>query len=225
MAMPDISTIHIYLVNETSDPQVFWCFLAPPQELAGDPGVYANSSAGLGVGPKSPLLNVFTIPVQYQVGASGRNDPVGPGVVIVSDLISDAAMQDTWEVGYLNWPPKLQPFMTTYGVKSPPNTIAIHSSPFDKANNEANGWFSNQSFGIKYNSGFMGMTWSPDPNQTRTLTPQLTFYVTAAYNLNSNALAPWSEISNSAAKIDASFFSSHNKCTVTYTGDREWVIT
>src|SRR3954464_14544674 len=38
-AMPNKYTI--YLENQGTDPQIFWCFLAPPQELAGQAGVFA----------------------------------------------------------------------------------------------------------------------------------------------------------------------------------------
>jgi hypothetical protein len=90
-------------------------------------------------------------------------------------------------------------------------------------NNENNGWFANQSFGIQTEAGFIGMTWDPDPNQTRTLTPKLTFYV-ATGDYSSNALASWNDVSNDAQPVNAPGDFLYNKCTVTYGENGEWSI-
>jgi hypothetical protein len=49
-----MDTYTIYLVNQSADDQLFWCFLARPVELVNDPQVYANSSASLEVVSNSP---------------------------------------------------------------------------------------------------------------------------------------------------------------------------
>ena len=217
-------TYTIYLVNKSADTQLFWCFLAPPQELVNDPRVYANSSANLAVLPNSPASNYFQIPVQYLVGAGASNNAVGLNVVVVSNVTNDANLQDTWQANYANWPPNEGPVMAKSGVQAPANTIAIVSNAYDKVNNENNNWFANQSFGIQTEAGFIGMTWDPDPNQTRTLTPKLTFYV-ATGDYNSNALASWNDVSNNAQAVNAPSDFLYNKCTVTYGQDGEWSIT
>jgi len=219
--MPDTYTI--YLVNKSADTQLFWCFLAPPQELVNDPKVYANSSANLAVMPNSPASNYFEVPVQYLVGAGASNNAVGLNVVVVSNVTNDANLQDTWQANYANWPPNEGPTMANSGVQAPANTIAIVSNPYEKVKNENNGWFANQSFGIQTEAGFIGMTWDPDPNQTRTLTPKLTFYV-ATGDYSSNALASWNDVSNDAQPVNAPGDFLYNKCTVTYGENGEWSI-
>ncbi|MBR0695882.1 hypothetical protein [Bradyrhizobium lablabi] len=219
-----VDTYTIYLVNKSADTQLFWCFLAPPQELVNDPKVYANSSANLAVRPNSVASNYFQIPIQYLVGAGASTNAVGLNVVVVSNVINDANLQDTWEASYANWPPNEGPTMAKTGVQAPANTIAIASNPYDKVNNENNGWFANQSFGIQSEAGFIGMTWDPAPNQTRTLTPKLTFYL-ATGDYNSNALASWNDVSNDAQAVNAPGDFSYNKCTVTYSASGTWSVT
>ena len=219
--MPDTYTI--YLVNKSADTQLFWCFLAPPQELVNDPKVYANSSANLAVMPNSPASNYFEVPVQYLVGAGASNNAVGLNVVVVSNVTNDANLLDTWQANYANWPPNEGPTMAKSGVQAPANTIAIVSNAYDKVNNENNNWFGNQSFGIQTAAGFIGMTWDPDPNQTRTLTPKLTFYV-ATGDYNSNALASWNDVSNNSQAVNAPNDFQYNKCTVTYDESGNWSV-
>lgn len=218
-----VDTYTIYLVNKSADTQLFWCFLAPPQELVNDPKVYANSSANLAVVPNSVASNYFKIPIQYLVGAGASNDAVGLNVVVVSNVTNNANLQDTWQANYANWPPNEGPTMAKSGVQAPANTIALVSNAFDKVNNENNGWFGNQSFGIQSEAGFIGMTWDPEPSQTRTLTPKLTFYV-ATGDYNSNALANWNDVSNSAQAVNVPTDFSHNKCTVTYGPTGTWSV-
>jgi hypothetical protein len=217
-AMPNKYTI--YLENQGTDPQTFWCFLAPPQELAGQAGVFANSSAQLEVAPNSPATNIFGIPVQYKVGAGASNNAVGLGVQITSSVVLDAELMNQFNAAYANVPPPEGPTLSVAGTSSPANTISISSNAFNKGDNEANGWFSNQSFGIETESGFIGMTWSPDPQTTRTLTPTLTFYV-ATGTFSSNSLARWTDISNSSATLQVPNDFLLGSCTVTLTATGE----
>lgn len=217
-------TYTIYLVNNSADTQNFWCFLAPPQQLASDPGVYANSSASLAVRSHAQGQNYFAIPVQYVVGAGASNQAVGLNVQVVSNVTNNASLQDQWSAEYATVPPNLGPTMKRLGTGAPANMISIATGSFNKAANETNGWFSNQSFGIQTQSGFMGMTWSPNPQQTRTLTPQLTFYVAVgAYNYNS--LAKWTDVSSNCATVSVPNDFMYNKCTVTYTETGDWTVT
>jgi hypothetical protein len=170
-----VDTYNIHLVNTSASSQTFWCFLARPQELVDDPGVYANSSANLEVDPNSPADNYFGIPVQYIVGAGASNKAVGLNIQVVSSVTNDADVLDTWDANYADWPPNKGPTMSLSGTKAPPNSIAIVTNPFNQITNENN--HCNQSSGIETASGFIGMSWSPNPNQKRTLIPKLKFYV------------------------------------------------
>jgi hypothetical protein len=95
----------IYLVNNSSNTALFWCFLAPPVELAGDPNVFANSSTSLSVPPMSPATNTFTIPVQYVVGAGASNSAVGLNIRIDSNITLNTDLAQAWEANYATVPP------------------------------------------------------------------------------------------------------------------------
>jgi hypothetical protein len=214
----------IYLINESASTQLFWCFLERPEELASQSGVYANSSANLAVASNSPAINTFTIPVQYVVGAGASNNAVGLNVLVQSNITQKADIGQVWDASYATVPPQMGPTMTLDSATSPANTIGIKANAFNQVNNEANGWFSNMSFGIQTNQGFMGMTWSPTPSQTRTLTPQLKFYV-AVGSYGSNTLASWTDVSNDAAEVSVPADFQYNKSTVTYTATGQWNVT
>lgn len=217
-------TYTIYLVNHSASAQNFWCFLAPPEELSNNPNVYANSSASLAVDPNYAGTNEFIIPVQYVVGAGGSNQAVGLDVKVVSNVTNNASLTDTWNATYANAPPNKGPQMSLAGSKGKPTDIAIVTNGFDKIANERAHWYSNQTFGIESAAGFIGMTWSPEPAQTRVLTPKLTFYV-AVGSYGSNVLANYGQFSNSSAEIHASSsFDQLNECTVTYTSTGGWEV-
>jgi len=217
-------TYTIYLQNQSSGPENFWCFLAPPQELSNDPGVFANSSASISVAPNYPGTNEFIIPVQYVVGAGGSNQAVGLNIEIISNVTNNASLTNTWNANYVNAPPNQGPTMALAGTQQKPTDIAIVTNAFNKISNEMAGWYSNQTFGIETEAGFIGMTWSPEPSQTRILTPQLTFYI-AVGSYGSNQLANYDQFSNTSAVINApSSFDQLNRCTVTYTQSGEWVV-
>lgn len=214
----------IYLVNQGVSKKVFWCFLERPQELVGNPGVFANSSASLAVRPNTPGINKFVIPAQYIVGAGASNNAVGLGVQVISSITADANLQDTWNALYATVPPNEGPDLQKSTTKSPANTLAIVTNKFDRANNEKNNWFSNQSFGVETDSGFMGMSWAPDPQDTTTLTPKLSFYISTG-SFGSNTLADWTTVSNDAARISTPNDFLRNECTVTLTSSGDWVVT
>lgn len=214
----------IYLVNQGVSKKVFWCFLERPQELVGNPGVFANSSASLAVRPNAPGTNKFVIPAQFIVGAGASNNAVGLGVQVISSITSDASLQDTWNALYATVPPNEGPDLQKATTKAPASTIALVTNKFDRAKNENNNWFSNQSFGVETDSGFMGMSWAPDPQDTTTLTPKLSFYISTG-SFGSNTLADWTTVSNDAARIEAPKDFLRNECTVTLTSSGDWVVT
>ncbi len=214
----------IYLVNESSSTQTFWCFLQRPVEIASDPSVFANSSANLAVRSFDEGTNTFTIPVQYVVQAGASNKPLGLGVKISSTITKNADLKDMWQANYVTVPPNQGPTMQKLDNESSPTSIAIKSNDFDQAHNEGAGWFSNMSFGIQTDQGFIGMTWSPSPQQTKTLTPRLRFYV-AVGSYGNNTLASWTDVSNSSAEILIPSSFQYNNTTVTYTSNGGWKVT
>jgi hypothetical protein len=214
-------TYTIYLVNKSADTQLFWCFLERPSELVSDPGVYANSSASLAIASNQPGLNFFGIPVQYKVGAGASNNAVGLDVVVTSNVTNDASLKDQWQADYKTIPPQQGPTMQLLGNQGPANSISIAAGAFDKAKNENGGWFSNQSFGIQTAAGFIGMSWSPKPQQKRTLTPKLSFFV-AIGDYGSNSLADWNTVSTNSIQLNVPTDFQYANATVTYDASGNW---
>jgi hypothetical protein len=216
-------TYTIYLQNQSAEPQNFWCFLAPPEALSDDPGVFANSSASITVVPHYHGTADFVIPVQYIVDAAASNHPVGLAVTVEANYSDNASLGDVWDATYSNAPPNQGPTLLKASNDKSKN-ISIVTNAFNRLSNERAGWFSSQTFGIETEAGFIGMTWSPDPGQTRTLTPELTFYVSVG-KYGANKLAHWDQVSNTSATISApSSFDDLNKCTVTYTQSGGWLV-
>ncbi|MGL4498634.1 MAG: hypothetical protein ACRCU2_06185 [Planktothrix sp.] len=214
----------IYLVNNSTATEVFWCFLAPPEELASDPNVYANSCACLAIASRAESINTFKIPVQYVVGGGSTNKAVGLQVKISSDITKYADLTDTWEVDYaIETPPNMGPSMKKLAERTTDNKIAIVSNEFNRQKNETNGWFSNMSFGIKTNLGFMGMTWSPRPAKKQTLTPKLKFYV-ATGDFDHNVLADWTTVSKTSAEINVPNDFEYQSSIVTLTETGTWEV-
>ncbi|WP_293118949.1 hypothetical protein [Okeania sp. SIO1I7] len=214
----------IYLVNKSPNPKVFWCFLERPEVFVDNPHVFANSTTNLQVYPNQPGQNSFTIPVQYVVGAGASNNPIEEGIKIQSSVSNDANIKDEWEVDYATVPPNRGPLMNKSGEASPDKTISIQSSSFEKERNEAQGWYSSMTFGIKTSNGFIGMTWDPDPAEKEIITPKLTFYVSVG-TYSSSTLANFTTVSNHSAKISLSDFDLLNNATVTLESDGTWKVT
>lgn len=213
----------IYLVNQGSSAKNFWCFLQQPQGVPTD-SVYANSDAMLSVLPNYGGVNSFTIPLQYVVGAGATNEAVGLDVVIDSNIIQQAQLQQTWNADYATAPPKQGPQLSlAQGGVSPSGTIGLISNAFDQTQNENNQWFSNMSFGIQSANGFMGVTWAPSPSDTSTVTPKFSFYI-ATGNYTSNSLADITTISNQSAQVTLSDF-KNLEATVTLTTKGTWLVT
>ena len=212
----------IYLVNMSVNNQTFWCFLQQPEELKSNPKVFANSSANLTVRPNDPGLNSFTIPVQYKVGAGASNQAVGLNVKINTRQSSDADLKDTWLAEYVTVPPKMGPTLQRINQTATENTIVMKSNEFDQAINQSESWYENMSFGIETDSGFIGMTWSPNPGKTTTLTPKLTFYI-ATGDYGSNSLADFTTISTTSGVVSVpNDFSRQREVTVVYGSNGVW---
>jgi hypothetical protein len=213
----------IYLKNDSNDGKNFWCFLEKPEGVPSD-AVFANSSASLFVLPNYGGTNKFTIPLQYSLGAGASNEAVGLGVQIDASIIQNAQLKQTWEAQYATIPPKQGPNLNlVQGQKSPDNTIGVLSNDFDKVINENGKWFSNMSFGIQTQNGFLGVTWSPSPSDDHTITPKFSFYI-ATGSFTSYELADISTISRKSAKVEIKDF-KNLEATVTLTSKGEWLVT
>lgn len=214
----------IYLVNQSSGTQIFSCFLQRPAELAGRSSVFDVTNLRLGVRSFSEGSDYFVIPQQLAVAVGASNQPVGANAQIVSNRTLNAAPGDQFSAEYVTVPPPMGPALTRSGTGAAPGKISISANPFDQASNEAQGWFANMSFGIQTGSGFMGVTWSPSPNQTNDLTPVWGFLVTAqAYSKNS--LVSFAVDANTSAQLTAPKDFLNGAATVTYTATGGWQVT
>lgn len=217
-------TYQIYIVNQSANTQNFWLFLKPPQALEADPGVFANSSACLTVDSHAQGSNLFGIPLQYKVGAGASNQAVGLDIAISSNVTMDADLGQAYQANYqVEVPPKKGPTLVKTGPIKDASLLQINSNNFDQPANEEHGWFANMSFGIQSADGFIGMTWSPAPGITRSISPQFSFYISTG-DYDYNALAKWTDISTNAATVSLSDFKQFS-CTVTLNGNGTWTVT
>lgn len=221
-ALNSTTNYTIYLKNESSDDKNFWCFLEKPNGVPSS-AVFANSSASLNVVPNYGGTNKFVIPLQYSLGAGASNEAVGLGVQIDTSIIKNAELKQTWEAYYATIPPNQGPNLAlVQGQKSPDNTIGYLSNGFNKVKNENGKWFSNMSFGIQTQNGFLGVTWSPSPNDQNTITPKFSFYISTG-SFTSYELADISTISRQSAKVELKDF-INLEATVTLTATGEWLV-
>ncbi|WP_323282745.1 hypothetical protein [Enterobacter cloacae] len=216
VAMPTTYTIH--LRNKQSANQTFWCFLDEPSSNI-DSTVFANSSAFLTVPTYSPGQDDrFAIPLQYVVQAGASNQAVGLNTQIYSSIKHDTDLSQTWLATY--FAQNQGPNLTSSG-SAPSGEIDITTNAFDKSKEPLNKWFSNLTYGVKSENGFMGVTWSPDPNQEYRIKPKVQFYV-ATGHFESNTLADITSISKQSASITDASFDGNNECTVTLNTDGTW---
>ncbi len=212
----------IYLKNESSNNQNFWAFLQKPEGLPNS-GVYAHSSAYLNVSPDYGAINKFDIPLQYSLGAGASNQEVGLGAQIDSSIILHANVKETWETQYATIPPYRGPSLNSeQGHQASDNSITLMTNSFDQEKNEGGKWYSNASFGIQTQVGFLGVTWSPYPNEQHVITPKFSFYISTG-SFQSDKLADLTKISKKAAKIELSDF-RNQEVTVTLTSSGDWIV-
>ncbi len=214
----------MYLVNQNAKGQLFWAFLSEP-EISDSPEVFANSSTSLYIPGGSQDLNAFTIPVQYMIGGGASNNAVGLDTLIISNASRNTALAKCWNVTYGTVPPNQGPIIPSApSGTSKDGTVSMKTNAFDQQKNMDSHWYENMSFGVKTAQGFMGVSWSPDPNKTYIITPKLVFYI-AVGSYSSNTLADITAVSNDSAICDtAKDFDSLNQCTVTYTRTGEWSV-
>lgn len=212
----------IYVINQSTNSQLFWAFLAEPQ-VTNNPQVFANSNTNLMVPAGSTNLNSFTIPVQYIVGAGASNNAVGLNTRIESNATRNSELNQLWDVTYATVPPNQGPIIpTSASGGSTATTLAMKTNGYNPAINSASNWFESMSFGIRTSQGFMGLTWNPQPSKTFTITPKLTFYI-AVGDYSNNSLADINSVSNSSAVCDVpTSFDAINQCTVTYSTTGAW---
>ncbi|WP_139017379.1 hypothetical protein [Bradyrhizobium sp. STM 3809] len=123
----------IYIVNNSTSEHVFWCFLKRPVEIAGDPGVYAVSSASLLVEPRDARPGLyFQIPLLYIIGVGASHKAVGPNVEIVPQITMPVSLNDQWQASYRTIPPQKTPTMQWLGNQGSANSISILTMPSTK---------------------------------------------------------------------------------------------
>lgn len=216
---------NIYLVNKADEEKTFWCFLERPKEVLDDTGVFANSSAYVSVDPSDPGTSMFEIPVQFLVSASSSTTPFKSGQTVQVETKStlDVDLKDNCSIQYSDTK-RLSPKLSIVGQTSPDDTITITTQDFDKVQAQrTQGWYSTQTFGINTAQGFIGMTWSPEPGEDKTLTPTLKFYVSTGEHGN-NTLADWTTVSHEALVLSVpdSFDTDTLSVTVELGGDGKW---
>jgi hypothetical protein len=219
----------IYLINKSQQQQTFWCFLAAPEALSG-PGVFANSSANLTVIPNAPGFNTFKIPVQYVIGAGASNHRVAAGLnlEVASGVQRQVDLGQEWDANYVTISSSQGPqgpSLTQDSAKPLPTEIVLNSNAFNQGSNENQySWFGSMSFGITTAQGFIGMSWSPPPNDTKAITPLLKFYV-ATGSFGSNELASWTDVSRTSATLLVPDSFRYEETTVTYNPDGTFTVT
>jgi hypothetical protein len=110
------TTYTIYIVNQSGMNQSFWCYPAPPQEIANDPDCDANSGAVPAVSLNNQGNANFDAPAQGAIQAS--DEETGLNAEIVSDA-HDASLRQ-FDLSYLTFqfteesPPESSP--STYYI-------------------------------------------------------------------------------------------------------------
>jgi hypothetical protein len=216
----------IYLVNKGSNAQNFWCFLQEPEGVPTS-DIFANSNTMLSVVPNYPGTNTFTVPLQYKVAAGASNEAVGLNVKIDSAVMQNANLEQLWDADYVtvegNQGPQGPGLTLNPSTVSPSGTIGIKSNDFNQSQNENEKWFSNMSFGLESASGFLGVTWSPSPSVTSTITPKFAFYI-ATGSFTSNSLVDMTTICNESQTVELSDF-LNLEATVTLSATGTWSVT
>lgn len=213
---------NIYVVNNMTSTQEFWCFLAAPQtNYTGS--VYANSSAYVGVVPNSPSLNFFTVPVQYVFQAGASNNAVGLNIEITSTTSNNVNLGDQWEAAFAD--PQLHQgaTLTKYGSLAPAASLQYETNNYDQAQEPVNHWFASETFGIETESGFIGVTWAPIAGATNTITPNLQFYI-ATGSYSANTLANMTTVSTQSQVVNLTDFDNAFNCTVTLSSSGLWSV-
>ncbi|QLK61117.1 hypothetical protein GE278_10260 [Enterobacteriaceae bacterium Kacie_13] len=219
--MPTTYTIH--LKNLQSADKTFWCFLNfPESQISAD--VYANSSANLTVSQhQHGQDDSFSIPLQYVVQAGASNKAVALNTLIQSSIKKNTDLATAWHADY--YPANKGPSLYVASDEPAPGNkeVDVWTNDFDKSQEPLQKWFSSLTFGVMSESGFMGVTWSPDPEQTYRIQPKVQFYV-ATGNFESNKLADITAISSKAANITGDSFDGNNECTVTLKTNGQWLV-
>ena len=208
----------IYLQNQSDSDQTFWCFLQKPDQLVAEPGVYANSAARLKIRSNSPATDTFVIPAQFIVAVDSSNKAVGLNVKVDSTNSLPADLGTGFQAGFST--DNSEPTLTKSGAAPSTDSLSILVNNFNTGECITNKWFPSVSFGIKTEDYFIGMSWAPNPGQTRVIKPKLAFYV-AVGSYGTNPLASFADFSNTAQSLGLSDF-SQGSATVIYQQDGTW---
>lgn len=150
-------------------------FLSEPQADYKDT-VFANSSAYLTV----PLFtgsqdNYFTVPLQYVVQAGASNKVVGLKTKINSSVNEETDLGEAWGLEYFI--DNEGPVLSKVQDAAPLTDVLIVTNDYDKNREQPNNWYNNITFGVRSENGFMGVTWSPQPQTKYMIRPKVEFYI------------------------------------------------
>jgi hypothetical protein len=219
------NTYTIYIFNHTSYTQNFFCFLAPPREMANESEIYVTTSSSLSVPPNAPGQYSFVFQDDYLVGAQATERRAFPGAEFRRKGLNldKARIRDQWSADFTVG--TITSFMTRYGTDSPPGTITLKIMDFSKEKLAERGLAALASFGIGDASNFTGVVWSPPSGEIRIMTPAMQFLVVAG-NDRADTLFRWDMVSRSVPfpPIDPRFF-EQGKCTVTLEENGSWRVT
>jgi hypothetical protein len=213
----------INLVNYTNAPHRIWIFLAKPGGIKACEA-FANSSAFIDINADHTALNKITIPEQYSLHLGSSTQALMSGVEIKHITGLDVEFNKEYVADFVTAPTSIGPELTLNKVgKCTENTLSFRVNPFDVAANESKQCYANASFGIQSSLSFLGVTWSPSPNETKKIKPKLGFYLSTG-NYESNTLVDFNTFEKLPAIIPLSMF-INNEVTVTLTLDKGWIVT
>jgi hypothetical protein len=220
----DPTRYKINLFNLQNQTQKFWCFLSAPKSNI-DSTVYANSNTAINVSTYTGSQKAsFTVPLQYKVEVGATNKAVGLNTLIESSDTHDSDLEVEWKASYYQKKDdKTPPTLALSGQTAPAGQLAIVTNSYNKNDEPLNKWYGNMSFGIETETGFIGVSWSPNPTFTYKLEPIVNFYV-AVGDYSQNKLANITAISSTSANITQKSFDGNYECTVIYQPDGSWVV-
>lgn len=218
-----MNTYQIFIVNQMTSEQEFFCFLSQPDVDGTSATIYANSSTYVSVVPNSPALNFFSVPVQYVLAASNSNQAVGLNIRVDTLVTTNVNLGDQWEASFAD-PFKHQAgALVQTGSAAPTRSLQLQTNSYPQGNEFQAEWFANETFGIQTQSGFIGVTWAPSAGTTTTIVPQLQFYI-ATGDYAANQLADMTTVSTTSQLVTLGDFDQYLNCTVTRTSNGGWSI-
>jgi hypothetical protein len=201
-----MDTYTIYIQNHAHSKETFWCFLAEPDQLEVGSKIYANSSARMTLNPSSSHTTAkFEIPIQYQLAARSTNKATGLGIKISTENTKPVNLGQAWAAKFYTEADHQAPDLSPNGNGAMPNEVLYNCNPFNPSSAIQNSWYPSQTFGMKTESGFIGMSWEALPNTKVSISPNVKFYINTG-TFHPNTLADYTVIKQKAAELGKNDF-------------------